>query len=56
MPLETEMKAEIAVDGKVIPLNDFTQEIIGNVAAAMAETLRGVAPGRKEIVIKVQKE
>jgi len=50
------MKAEIMVGGKVIPLNDFTQEIIGNVAAAMAESLRGVEKGEKEIVIKVQRD
>ena len=50
------MKAEMTVDGKVIPLNDFTQAIIGNVASAMAESLRGVAAGEKEIVIRVQRE
>lgn len=50
------MKVEMAVDGKVIPLNDFTQEIIGNVAAAMAESLRGVESNSQEIVIKVQRE
>jgi hypothetical protein len=53
---EMDMKVEMAVDGKIIPLNDFTQEIIGNVAAAMAQSLRGVAPGEKEIVIKVQRD
>jgi hypothetical protein len=50
------MKVEMAVDGKIIPLNDFTQAIIGNVAVAMAESLRGVAVGEKEIIIKVQRE
>jgi hypothetical protein len=50
------MKVEMAVDGKVIPLNDFAQAIIGNVATAMAESLRGVAVGEKEIVIKVQRD
>jgi hypothetical protein len=50
------MKVEITVDGKVIPLNDFTQAIIGNVASAMADSLRGVAAGEKEIVIKVQRD
>lgn len=48
------MKVELVVDGKAIPLNDFTQEIIGNVAVAMAESLRGVKAGWKEITIKVQ--
>jgi hypothetical protein len=48
------MKVELVVDGQAIPLNDFTQEIIGNVAAAMAQSLRGVEEGWKEITIKVQ--
>jgi hypothetical protein len=49
------MKVEMAVDGKSIPLNDFTQAIIGNVVTAMAESLRGVPSEEKEIVIKVRK-
>jgi hypothetical protein len=48
------MKVELLVDGESIPLSDFPQEIIGNVAVAMAESLRGVKPGWKEISIKVQ--
>lgn len=48
------MKVELVVDGRAIPLNDFTQEIIGNVTVAMAESLRGVNQGWKEITIKVQ--
>jgi hypothetical protein len=51
-----DMKVEMAVDGKIIPLNDFTQEIIGNVAAAMAESLRDVAADSQEIVIKVRRD
>ncbi len=48
------MKVEMLVDGKVIPLNDFTQEIIGNVAVAMAESLRGIDKDWREIKIKLQ--
>lgn len=48
------MKVELVVDEKVVPLNDFTQEIIGNVAAAMAESLRGVGQDWREIKIKLQ--
>ncbi len=48
------MKVELVVDGQAIPLNDFTQEIIGNVITAMAQSLRGVKSGWKEITIKVQ--
>jgi hypothetical protein len=50
------MKVELTVEGKVIPLNDFTQAIIGNVATAIADSLRGVAAGEKEIVIKVYRD
>lgn len=50
------MKVELVVDGKSIPLNDFTQEIIGNVAAAMAASLRGVGQDWKEIEIKLQQD
>ena len=50
------MKVELIVDGKAIPLNDFTQAIIGNVAVAIADSLRGVAAGEKDIVIKVKKD
>lgn len=50
------MKVEIMVDGKIIPLNDFTQEIIGNIAVAMAESLRGVGQDWKEVRIKLQQD
>ncbi len=49
------MKVNLMVDGQAIPLNEFTQEIIGNVAVAMAESLRGVDQGWKEIKIKVDR-
>jgi hypothetical protein len=47
------MDVEISVDGKRLPLNAFTQEFIGNVSVAMAESLRGVEPGWKEVVIRI---
>ena len=49
------MKVNLMVDGQAIPLNEFTQEIIGNVAVAMAESLRGVDHGWKEIKIEVDR-
>ena len=48
------MKTELRVDGKSIPMNAFTQEIVGHVAIAMAESLHGVGEGWKEIEIKVE--
>ena len=50
------MKIEMMVDDKVIPLNDFTQEIIGNVCRSMAESLRGVGQDWREIKIKLQQD
>lgn len=49
------MNVEMKADGKAIPLNAFTQEIIGNVAAAMALSLHGVSTDWKEIDIKLVK-
>jgi len=47
------MDVEITVDGKRLPLNAFTQEFIGNVSVAMAESLRGVEHGWNEVIIKI---
>ena len=49
------MKVALEVDGKQIDLNAFTQEIIGNVSAAMAGSLRGVEPDWKEMEIRIKK-
>ena len=49
------MNVELKVDGKAIDLNAFTQEIISNVAAAMAETLHGVSHDWKGIEIRIER-
>ncbi len=49
------MNVELKVDGKAIDLNAFTQEIIGNVTVAVAESLRGVGPDWKGIEIRIEK-
>jgi len=49
------MKVELKVDEESIDLNAFTQEIIGNAAVAMAESLRGVKPEWKGIEIRIEK-
>ncbi|MDQ1283153.1 MAG: hypothetical protein QG666_943 [Euryarchaeota archaeon] len=49
------MRVELKVDGKDVDLNAFTQEIIGNAAAAMAESLHGVGADWKGIEIKIEK-
>ena len=48
------MNVEMKVDGMAIDLNAFTQEIIGNVAVAMAESLRGVGQDWKGIEIRIE--
>jgi hypothetical protein len=49
------MNVELKVDGKAIDLNAFTQEIIGNVTLAIAESLRGVGQDWKGIEIRIEK-
>ncbi|MFZ3148454.1 MAG: hypothetical protein WA137_05375 [Methanothrix sp.] len=49
------MEVSLKVDGKAIDLNAFTQEFIGNVAVAMAESLRGVGLDWKGIEIRIEK-
>jgi hypothetical protein len=56
MPGGQDMSVEMQVDGKTVPLNEFVQEIIGNVAEGIAQSLRGIDPGWNEIVIKVKKD
>jgi hypothetical protein len=50
------MDVELKVDGKFITLNAFTQEIMGKVAAAIAESLHGVGQDWNEIEIKIEKQ
>jgi UV DNA damage repair endonuclease len=50
------MLVKLKVDSNTIPLSAFPQEIIGNVALAMAESLRGVGEDWKEIEIKLVRD
>ncbi|MDI9616094.1 MAG: hypothetical protein QFX31_01815 [Methanothrix sp.] len=50
------MKVSLVVDGVEIPLNDFTQQIIGNVSASMASSLRGVSQDWKSLQITVERD
>jgi len=49
------MNVELKVDGKAIDISAFPQEIIGNVAVAMAESLRSVGQDWKGIEIIIKK-
>ncbi|RQW78388.1 MAG: hypothetical protein EHM14_12155 [Methanothrix sp.] len=53
---DTRMSVELKVDDKGIALNAFTQEFMGNVAIAMAESLRGVNVDWKDITIKIVRD
>lgn len=50
------MIVKLQADGKDIPLNEFTQEIVGNVAVAMARSLRGVSTDWKAIEIRIMQD
>ena len=45
---------ELLVDGKDVPLNSFTQKIIGNVLAGVVESLKDVDPNWKKIVVELE--
>lgn len=53
---EKRMKVSLVVDGVEIPLNDFTRQIIGNVSAGMASSLRGVSQDWKKLRITVERD
>jgi len=50
------MTVVLKVDGKEIPMSQFPQEIIGNVTAAMAQSLRGVDEGWNVIEIRISRD
>jgi hypothetical protein len=49
------MEVELIVDGKVIEINRFVQEILGSTVLGATGTLRGVEENCKEIRITIQK-
>ncbi len=50
------MKTEMIIDGKKVPMNKFTQEIMGKVISSIAENLHGVDPAWEKIEIEVVRE
>ncbi|HOO53147.1 MAG TPA: hypothetical protein PLM24_01590 [Methanothrix sp.] len=44
------------VDGKAIPMNHFTQEIMEKVVSGVAESLRGVDPQWKKLIVEVSRD
>ncbi|MGB3944251.1 MAG: hypothetical protein WBK88_05630 [Methanothrix sp.] len=50
------MKAKLVVDGEPIPMNSFTQEVMEKVVSGVAESLRGVDPRWKRMVVEVERE
>lgn len=50
------MKIELSVDGRKIPMNEFVQKIVGNVIKAMVETLHTINSEWKDISIHIERE
>ncbi|AET65391.1 hypothetical protein [Methanothrix harundinacea] len=50
------MKVTLLVDGHAIPMNSFTQEVMMKVVSGVAESLRGVDPQWKRMVVEVELE
>jgi hypothetical protein len=51
-----DLKVELVVDGKAIPMNHFTQEIMEKIVSGVAESLRGVDPQWKKMVVEVERD
>ncbi len=47
---------ELVVDGKAIPMNHFTQVVMEKVVSGVAESLRGVDPQWKRMVVEVERD
>ncbi|MHC1631969.1 MAG: hypothetical protein ACXQT4_06790 [Methanotrichaceae archaeon] len=50
------MKVELAVDGKAVQMNSFTQNVSGKVILAIVESLHDVDLDWKSIVIQVYRD
>jgi hypothetical protein len=50
------LKVKLVVDGKAIPMNHFTQEIMEKVVSGVAESLQGVDPQWKKMVVEVERD
>jgi hypothetical protein len=53
---EERLKAELVVDGKAIPMNHFTQVVMEKVVSGVAESLKGVDPQWKRMVVEVVRD
>lgn len=49
------MEVELIVDGKVIEINRFVQEFLGNTVLGAAGTLRGVEEDCKELRVTIKR-
>jgi hypothetical protein len=50
------LKVKLVVDGKAIPMNHFTQEIMEKVVSGVAESLQGVDPQWKKMAVEVERD
>ena len=46
----------MVVDGTTIPMNHFTQEIMEKIVSGVAESLKGVDPHWKRIVVEMDRD
>jgi hypothetical protein len=49
------MSAKLKVDGREIPLNDFTEKILNGIIVGVVNSLRGVREDWKRIEIEVSR-
>lgn len=50
------VKVKLVVDGEPIPMNPFTQEVMEKVVSGVAESLHGVDPQWKRMVVELERD
>lgn len=55
MRAQRDMRVEIRVDDKRIPLNPFVTKLIGNLVHAVLSSLHGVEPGWRVAELRVER-
>lgn len=50
------MKVKLFIDGKEIPLNEFVNNIIGEIIVGAVKTLKGVNRDWNTIIIEIKKD
>jgi hypothetical protein len=53
--MKKSFETEMFIDGKKLPLNNFVQEIIGNIMAGFSKTLKGLDTAPESIEVKIKR-